>query len=172
MNWRKLIIFSFCICLFCSIGFAFLALWHWRTWTAIASQQKSIITEDEGQLRALLPEYGLPRSFDSEGRLPQRYYEINRQVDAIQEKLSVDLQRHIDVVEKSRSPAFVRVSLVFLLCSALCGAWLGWGWLRMRRWKSDNRCAVCGYSLTGNKSGVCPECGTPVNAGGVPSPGI
>lgn len=26
-------------------------------------------------------------------------------------------------------------------------------------------CPVCGYSLTGNTSGVCPECGTPTTVG-------
>ena len=26
-------------------------------------------------------------------------------------------------------------------------------------------CASCGYNLTGNTSGVCPECGTPTTAG-------
>ena len=26
----------------------------------------------------------------------------------------------------------------------------------------QGRCAICGYNLTGNTSGVCPECGTPV----------
>ncbi len=31
---------------------------------------------------------------------------------------------------------------------------------RMRR----NRCLKCGYILTGNVSGVCPECGTPVKS--------
>ncbi len=25
-------------------------------------------------------------------------------------------------------------------------------------------CQTCGYNLTGNVSGVCPECGTPVSA--------
>ena len=25
-----------------------------------------------------------------------------------------------------------------------------------------NACSICGYNLTGNTSGVCPECGTPV----------
>ena len=29
-----------------------------------------------------------------------------------------------------------------------------------RRW--DVECVSCGYDLTGNVSGVCPECGTPV----------
>lgn len=32
--------------------------------------------------------------------------------------------------------------------------------LRRRR-TAAHRCAACGYSLTGNISGVCPECGTP-----------
>ncbi|MDB5302536.1 MAG: hypothetical protein JWM97_85 [Phycisphaerales bacterium] len=37
------------------------------------------------------------------------------------------------------------------------------GWL-LRRWRSgrarrDGACRGCGYSLTGNVSGVCPECG-------------
>jgi hypothetical protein len=31
--------------------------------------------------------------------------------------------------------------------------------LRHRRW--SHRCLHCGYSLTGNVSGYCPECGTP-----------
>jgi hypothetical protein len=37
-------------------------------------------------------------------------------------------------------------------------------WLRrfLKRPKSSNACRKCGYNLTGNASGVCPECGTPV----------
>ena len=31
--------------------------------------------------------------------------------------------------------------------------------LQRRRWA--HRCLHCGYSLTGNLSGYCPECGTP-----------
>jgi hypothetical protein len=31
-----------------------------------------------------------------------------------------------------------------------------------RRIRKQNRCAVCAYDLTGNTSGVCPECGTRV----------
>jgi len=34
---------------------------------------------------------------------------------------------------------------------------------RRRCWDSPQpRCNQCGYNLTGNTSGVCPECGTPV----------
>ena len=35
-------------------------------------------------------------------------------------------------------------------------------WWRNRRYPSDH-CLKCGYNLTGNQSGICPECGT--NAG-------
>ena len=28
-----------------------------------------------------------------------------------------------------------------------------------------NQCAKCEYDLTGNVSGVCPECGTPIDKG-------
>jgi uncharacterized paraquat-inducible protein A len=28
--------------------------------------------------------------------------------------------------------------------------------------RTHNRCVFCGYSLTGNTSGICPECGSPV----------
>jgi len=31
-----------------------------------------------------------------------------------------------------------------------------------RRNRADGRCGMCRYDLTGNTSGVCPECGTPV----------
>ena len=30
----------------------------------------------------------------------------------------------------------------------------------------NDRCAECGYDLTGNTSGTCPECGSPVTNGG------
>jgi len=34
-------------------------------------------------------------------------------------------------------------------------------WQRRRRWQ----CTKCGYDLTGNVSGVCPECGTSIHDG-------
>jgi hypothetical protein len=36
----------------------------------------------------------------------------------------------------------------------------------VRRWHRRRRgmCAQCGYNLTGNVSGICPECGSPVQA--------
>ena len=32
------------------------------------------------------------------------------------------------------------------------------------RFSDDPRCHICTYNLTGNLSGICPECGTPIRA--------
>jgi hypothetical protein len=51
----------------------------------------------------------------------------------------------------------------------LAGAALGFLWLalashrkasRQRKRLKNGHCVPCGYDLTGNVSGVCPECGT------------
>lgn len=41
-----------------------------------------------------------------------------------------------------------------------------WGWRRFRRRdeRAPGACVRCGYDLTGNVSGVCPECGRAVGA--------
>lgn len=39
----------------------------------------------------------------------------------------------------------------------------GTRYLRIRNRKDAGRCAKCGYDLQGNTSGVCPECGTPLD---------
>src|SRR3982751_1083471 len=39
-------------------------------------------------------------------------------------------------------------------------------WSRRRRLPPPPNCRRCGYSLRGNTSGVCPECGTPTGAAG------
>lgn len=47
---------------------------------------------------------------------------------------------------------------------AICGGWLAPG--RRRRYKvwlaAEGFCQFCGYNLTANTSGICPECGTPI----------
>jgi len=35
-------------------------------------------------------------------------------------------------------------------------------WLDRRRRIPPGHCQRCSYNLTGNTSGVCPECGTPI----------
>ena len=37
------------------------------------------------------------------------------------------------------------------------------GPLRRYRRRRKGLCLKCGYDLTGNVSGICPECGTPAN---------
>ncbi len=36
---------------------------------------------------------------------------------------------------------------------------------RRERRRRDDECLECGYKLTGNESGVCPECGTEIERG-------
>lgn len=59
--------------------------------------------------------------------------------------------------------ATIRVPVWFLLATPLCGQTLliVVRSLRRRRRCSLGLCVQCGYSLTGNTSGVCTECGTP-----------
>ncbi len=47
---------------------------------------------------------------------------------------------------------------LLLVTAAAPTAWLWW---RDRRRIPPGHCQTCGYNLTGNVSGVCPECGTP-----------
>ncbi len=45
-----------------------------------------------------------------------------------------------------------------LLLILIPGVYLWWP----RRKPPDHCCQTCGYNLTGNKSGTCPECGLPI----------
>ena len=40
--------------------------------------------------------------------------------------------------------------------------WIVLRWCRRVHRTAAHRCLICGYSLTGNTSGICPECGTAV----------
>ena len=40
--------------------------------------------------------------------------------------------------------------------------WMGVSRYRRRRRRTQCHCVSCGYNLTGNISGKCPECGTPI----------
>ena len=48
------------------------------------------------------------------------------------------------------------------LSKKLIAAWNHW------RHYPPGHCQVCGYNLTGNVSGICPECGTLIPEGTVP----
>ena len=41
-----------------------------------------------------------------------------------------------------------------------------WLWRLDRRHQPPGHCEKCGYNLTANTSGICPECGAPVRNGG------
>jgi len=54
----------------------------------------------------------------------------------------------------------------WLIASALILLPLVWAIIRLRAWRRGRlgRCPSCGYNLTGNISGVCPECGATFKA--------
>ena len=53
------------------------------------------------------------------------------------------------------------IRLPMWLLAALVAIPTGLLWHRVRRVLFDH-CQQCGYNLTGNTSGICPECGTPI----------
>ena len=56
--------------------------------------------------------------------------------------------------------ATVPYSHIAILAALLpAGRATGWLWRRGLRRRREGRCRQCGYDLTGNVSGVCPECG-------------
>jgi hypothetical protein len=71
---------------------------------------------------------------------------------------------------QQRSPTFNRHAIILTLpyclpaiCFGLHPGFGVWKWLRARRGrKNGDLCPRCRYDLTGNVSGVCPECGTKV----------
>lgn len=57
--------------------------------------------------------------------------------------------------------------VVVILCAVVaCGEYVAW-----RRGQREaarmgrGQCTACGYDLTGNVSGVCPECGSAIASG-------
>jgi hypothetical protein len=63
----------------------------------------------------------------------------------------VGFDHHLVIIRMWWSLAFA-VPLTFLVTRQV------FGWRRRRAWRAAGRCE-CGYDLTGNKSGTCPECG-------------
>lgn len=56
------------------------------------------------------------------------------------------------------------VSVPMWIPIAFCLALAAWSWRRGRRRYPPRHCQRCGYDLTGNVSGRCPECGSPARA--------
>jgi len=53
----------------------------------------------------------------------------------------------------------LRLWAVMLVTAPYPLLWFVRGPLRRRRWAATGRCTCCGYDLTGNVTGMCPECG-------------
>jgi hypothetical protein len=67
---------------------------------------------------------------------------------------------------QSFTPGYMEcVSLPLWIPFVLIGLPTGWLWWRDRRRVAAGCCAACGYDLTGNVSGRCPECGALREAG-------
>ena len=64
-------------------------------------------------------------------------------------------------VAASIGPRGVTVFVAFWIPLALVGVPTAFLWYRDRR-PPPGRCQQCGYDLTGNVSGVCPECGATI----------
>jgi len=56
----------------------------------------------------------------------------------------------------------VRVALSTALTAILPLTWFAWAIYQRRKRRVPGYCLHCGYNLTGNISGVCPECGKPI----------
>ncbi len=54
---------------------------------------------------------------------------------------------------------------VLIAFAALSLLWTLVSWFTARPEEEARQCAQCGYNLTGNVSGVCPECGTSIPSG-------
>jgi hypothetical protein len=67
------------------------------------------------------------------------------------------------IIDRGRRSGVVFPCWSVLLLSSLLPVW--WA-IRARTKPAMNRstCSTCGYDLTGNVSGVCPECGTAIPA--------
>jgi hypothetical protein len=58
------------------------------------------------------------------------------------------------------------IFIVFAIYPTLTAAIIARAWYRHRHYRKQGHCKECGYNLTGNTSGICPECGERI--GGVP----
>ncbi len=71
----------------------------------------------------------------------------------------------ISIIPNHNAWVFVKVLLLdfAIIPLALAGAFVTSKRQRMHHFRREHQlCSKCGYDLTGNVSGVCPECGTPV----------
>ena len=95
--------------------------------------------------------------------------------DAVRQKMALPLPRYLNreiqvggygVAYSADAEGIIQAELRIpywppaVLFALLPGVWI-WGWIG-RRGSVGPRCRRCRYNLTGNTSGVCPECGEAV----------
>ena len=68
-----------------------------------------------------------------------------------------------EVRANDKGPAYVAFMMVgvtaYLVIVRLVGLWVVRSLIRRVVLQTGSLCRSCGYNLTGNESGVCPECG-------------
>ncbi len=122
-------------------------------------------------------ERGLPPTYYSESRVLADEQERERRGQQVSRPFrrrwfsfacgptSALVMCHADLVPVSRwDHLTVPIWLVAGITGAFPMIWLAFA-LRRRRRRRQNCCMACGYDLTGNVSGICPECGRTVGAG-------
>ena len=81
-------------------------------------------------------------------------------------KMSIQFRPGQGSVLEATVARLVAVPYWLLFCVTACtpliqaGRWVARHW---RRSLLAGLCSSCGYNLTGNTSGICPECGTPID---------
>jgi hypothetical protein len=77
-------------------------------------------------------------------------------------------QDYFDIIESpTRSEILFPIALPFAL-TLILPLWNVYSRLPKPIRPSSTSCPTCSYNLTGNTSGVCPECGTAINSKDVP----
>jgi hypothetical protein len=65
------------------------------------------------------------------------------------------------IFHNPRNPGRVFIATPLWLPMCPLGVLLAWTYRQERRLRDLTACKTCGYCLTGNLSGICPECGKP-----------
>jgi hypothetical protein len=134
------------------VGSALLAgLWVTTLYHTV-SYRSSKIVASRNQVTSLRFSHGAIAIYTiRDARLPGRWWYHSRSSPLLTDMTSIWPE-----VYSSTKGFALRLPLFFLLVlAALPTAWL---WYRDRR-PPKWHCESCGYNLTGNVSGVCPECG-------------
>jgi hypothetical protein len=114
-----------------------------------------------GRTRIFLAEGGLTVSRQS-WQVPLKTWEFCR---STHQRLSYWWIRQgvLDLSSVAATPRkirFINLPLWMPLMMTIGAAWMI-HWQHRKR-IMQGHCQACGYNLTGNTSGVCPECGTPI----------